>query len=185
MDFDRPLHLRHTKHYAVFHDQEDPDFARTDLHGVYQTARQAFIALKRLRLDAFNGFIYAIDGNAGLIHDNGIGLLRVLDGSYVGWGHQFCVPGEHVLINLRVKATFVYYEDLHLECEDEGVGSSSSSSSSSSSPALPDDFTEWMLHCEIPFEEAEDGLVEQAEFRNVNGAHAEENGGDGSRFEDP
>lgn len=107
-----------------------------------------------------------------------MGLLRVLDGSYVGWGYQFCVPGEDVLVTVRVKATFVYHEDLDLEYEDEGASASS----------LQDDFTEWMLHCEIPYceipyDEVEDERVVQSEFHNVNGAHAEggsDEGSDGS-----
>jgi hypothetical protein len=164
MDFDQPLRLRHTKHYAVFHDEEGPHSIKTDLRGVYQTARQAFIALKKLRMDSYGGYIYPTDENVGFFHDNGIGLLRVLDGSYVGCGYQFCIPGEDALITLRVKATFVYHADLDPEYEDEGVGASS----------LPDDFTEWMLHCEIPFDEVEDERVVQAEFHNVNGAHVED-----------
>lgn len=147
MDFDLPLRLRHTKHYAVFRDEEGIDFARTGLQGVYQTARQAFITLKRLRLNAHDRYIYAAQGQPGTIHDNGIGLLRTLDGSYVGWGYQFCIPGERVLITLRVKATFVYHEELDMDINDEPVGLS-----------LPDDFTEWQLHCEIPYDEIDKEL---------------------------
>lgn len=64
-------------------------------------------------------------------------------------------PGEPLLITLRVKATFVYHEDLDPNYEDEGAGS-----------LPPDDFTEWQLHCEIPLDEVED-------FDGVNGAHAQ------------
>jgi len=153
-NFDVPLRLRHTKHYAVFQDQETLGYIKTHLQGVYQTARQAFITLKHLRLDAYDGYLYATDSNAEFVYDNGIGLLHTLDGSYVGWGYQFIRPGENLLITLRVKATFVYHEDLAPNYEDEGVSS------------LPiDDFTEWQLHCEIPFDEVE-------ESHGVNGAHA-------------
>ena len=170
MNFDQPLRLRHTKHYAVFHDQQAASYATSDLRGVYQTARQAFIAVKRLRLDCYDGFIYRFESDASLIHDNGIGLLRVLDGSYVGWGYQFCVPGEDVLVTLRVKATFVYHEDVDPNYDDEEV----------SAAELPDDFTEWMLHCEIPFDEVEDGPVEQTTFHNVNVVHADDDDGEES-----
>lgn len=123
-------------------------------------------------MDSYDGYIYPTDDNAGFLHDNGFGLLRVLDGSYVGWGYRFCIPGEPVLITLRVKATLVYHEDLDPQYEDGGAGASS----------LPDDFTEWMLNCEIPFDEVEDERVVQGELRNVNGAHTEDDdsgGGDG------
>jgi len=169
MSFDQPLRLRHTKHYAVFHDHQTPTCAKSDLQGVYQTARQAFIALKRLRLDCYDGYIYSVDADARYYLDNGIGLLRVPDGFYVGWGYQFRVPGEEdVVITLRVKATFVYHEGLDPEYEDEG-GSS-----------LDDDFSEWQYHCEIPPDEKR---LERVEFPSVNGTHAEDDGsesGDGA-----
>ena len=57
-NFDVPLRLRHTKHYAVFQDQETFGLIKTHLQGVYQTARQAFITLKTLRLDAYDGYLY-------------------------------------------------------------------------------------------------------------------------------
>ena len=164
MDFDQPLRLRHTKHYAVFHDHQTVTYAKSDLQGVYQTARQAFIALKRIRMECYDGYIYPIDANPDFYLDNGIGLLRVLDGSYVGWGYQFCVPGEELVITLRVKATFVYHEDLDPDHEDEGAGASS----------LHDDFSVWQYHCEIPYDEVQDEQLEHVEFPRVNGTHAED-----------
>lgn len=159
-NFDLPLRLRHTKHYAVFQDQEGTGYFKSDLQGVYQTARQAFIALKNLRLAAYGGYLYSTDDNADSIYDNGIGMLRTLDGSYIGWGYQFCRPWEHLFTILRVKATFVYHEDQNPDYEDEGAGS-----------LLPDDFTEWQLHCEILFDEVDDERAEQPVFHHVNGAH--------------
>jgi hypothetical protein len=167
MDFDQPLRLRHTKHYAVFHDHQTPTYAKSDLHGVYQTARQAFIALKRLRLDCYDGYIYPTDADASFHLDNGIGLLRAPDGAYVGWGYQFCVPGEDVVVTLRVKATFVYHEGLDPEYEDWRVEGSS----------LLDDFSEWQYHCEIPPDEER---VEQVDVPRVNGTHVEDNATNGS-----
>jgi hypothetical protein len=162
MDFNQPLRLRHTKHYAVFYDHQTPAYAKSDLQGVYQTARQAFIALKRLRLDCYDGYIYPTDADAQYYLDNGIGLLRVPDGSYVGWGYQFCVPGEDVVVTLRVKATFVYHEGLDPEYADSGVEGSS----------LLDDFSEWQYHCTIPPDEER---VERVELPHVNGTHVEVN----------
>lgn len=80
-DFDVPLRLRHTKHYAIFQEQETTTRSKSELLGVYQTARQAFITLKKLRLGAHPGYLYANDDNAGFVYDNGIGLLRTLDGT--------------------------------------------------------------------------------------------------------
>ena len=169
MDFDQPLRLRHTKHYAVFNDQQTPNSLRTDLHGVYQTARQAFIALKKLRIEAYDGYIYPKAGNAGFVYDNGIGLLRVVDGPYVGWGYHFRIPEENVVITLRVKATFVFHEDLDPEYEDERASAS----------LLPDDFTEWQLHCEIPFDQVEGERAVQGELHNVNGPQAKDDDSEG------
>ena len=161
MDFDQPLRLRHTKHYAVFHDHQTATYGESYLQGVYQTARQAFIVLKKLRKGCYDGHISRTDADSRFYLDNGIGILRVLDGSYVGWGYQFVVPGEHVLTTLRIKATFVYHEDLDPNYEDEVAGASS----------LPEDLSEWQYHCEIPRDEER---VEQVGSHSVNGAHAEE-----------
>jgi hypothetical protein len=156
MDFDQPLRLRHTKHYAVFHDHQIATYGESYLQGVYQTARQAFIVLKKLRRDCYDGYISRTDAGSRFYLHNGIGLLRAPDGSSIGWGYQFVVPGEHVLTTLRVKATFVYHEDLDPNYKDDGAGASS----------LPEDFSEWKSHCEIPFDDVRDDQAEQARSHN-------------------